>query len=314
VPKSRPAERRFPSGRALAALGVVLLAAGCGAPERRFDAERAYGHLVTQVEIGPRAPGTDGHARGAAYLRSHLEATADRVSAHRFHAISPLDSTSLDLTNLVAVFTEDAPKRILFGAHWDTRVRSDEEEDEALRNRPVPGANDGASGVAVLLELATALAEHPPGVGVDLVLFDGEDQGVEADPDSWALGSQAFVRDHPAYRPAFVVVIDMVGRTGTRIPREAHSVLAAGPLVEAVWAAGRDLGLTVLADSLGGPVVDDHIPFLRAGIPAIDLIDLEDPDWHTTRDLPGNCSPEPLGEIGALLLELIARAEASLSP
>jgi hypothetical protein len=148
-------------------------------------------------------------------------------------------------------------------------------------------------------------------VGVDLVLFDGEDGGLEGDPLSWALGSQRFVRDHPTYRPAFVVVIDMIGRRGLSVPKEANSVAAAGPLVEAIWATGRELGLTVLADSVGAPVYDDHIPFLEARIPAVDLISLDDPDWHTLRDLPGNCAPESLGQIGRLLLALVARAEAS---
>ncbi len=311
-PSRLHAATRFLAAVACVTLFVVA-GAGCGAPERSFDGERAFAHLEAQVAAGPRVPGRPGHARGLELLRRHLEGAADRVSLHRFHEVSPLDSTSLDLTNVVAVFHEESPTRILFGAHWDSRAIADQDPDEALRSSPVPGANDGASGVAVLLEVATALREVPPGIGVDLVFFDGEDQGLTDVPESWALGATAFVRDHATYRPAFVVIIDMVGRTGTRIPREGHSVLRAGPLVEAVWSLAGDLGLTVLQDSLGAAIMDDHIPFLRAGIPAIDLIGFDDPDWHTTNDLPQNCSPAVLEEVGRLLLGLVARAEESLS-
>ena len=302
---------------ALAALALLATCAACsrgGPPERVFDGDRAFVHLREQVDLGPRAPGLEGHARALGYLRSHLEGRADRVTLHEFRAISPLDSSEMHGTNLVAVFGEDIGRRILFGAHWDTRARSDEEEDESKRTLPVPGANDGASGVAVLLEVATVLAAAPAGIGVDIVLFDAEDQGIGDRPETWSLGAAAFVRDHPDYRPAFAVIVDMVGRTGSRIPREGHSVLAAGPLVESIWRIGRERGLGVLADTLGAAVIDDHIPFLRAGIPAVDLIGLDDPDWHTTRDLPANCSAETLAEVGTLLLALVARSEMSLSP
>jgi hypothetical protein len=296
-----------------AAVGVIAGESACADRERTFDGERAFRHLEAQVAAGPRIPGTEGYERTAAYVRRHLESTADRLSLHRFREISPLDSTSLTLTNFVAVFTEESSSRILFGAHWDTRPIAEREEEESRRSLPVPGANDGASGVAVLLEIAAILAERPPRVGVDLVLFDGEDQGVEGQPETYALGSAAFVRDHPDYRPTFVVILDMVGRKGARFPREAHSVLGAAPLVETVWRLGRERGIGVLVDSLGAPVYDDHVPFLRAGIPAIDVIDFADPDWHTTRDLPDNCSPETLEEIGRLVLALIERAEETLS-
>ena len=236
------------------------------------------------------------------------------MSIHAFETVLPLDSTRVTLQTVVAVFNPGSTSRILFGAHWDTRPVADSEEDESLRVLPVPGANDGASGVAVLLEVATALATVPPEVGVDLVLFDGEDAGIHEQPETFALGSARFVEDHPTYRPALVVILDMVGKRGLKIPKEQYSVAGAAPVVERVWQLGRDLGLTVLADTLGPPVYDDHIAFLRAGIPAIDLIDLDDPHWHTTRDLPENCAPESLDEVGRLVLEIVRMAEESLSP
>jgi Zn-dependent M28 family amino/carboxypeptidase len=293
-------------------LSAALLA-GCGA-ERPFDEERAFADLVAQVEAGPRVPGTPAHAKVQGTIRAHLDATAERVTVHPFRAVSPLDSSSVELVNLVGVFNAASTTRILFGAHWDSRLMADEETDPAKRTLPVPGANDGASGVAVLLEIARALAERPPEVGVDLAFFDGEDQGVHGTPESWALGSQRFVQDFPTYRPTFVVVIDMIGRRGTRIPREGNSARYAATLLARVWAIGEEMGVTVLADSLGTPVYDDHVPFLQAGIPAIDLIDPEDPRWHTTADLPEHCAPESLRDVGRLLLGIVRDAERGLSP
>jgi hypothetical protein len=286
-----------------------------GCSERGFDGERAFAHLVAQVEMGPRIPGSEGHRAALAYFVEHLERTADTTWVHRFEEISPLDSSRIVLESVIASFNPRSRDRILFGAHWDTRPVADREPDESRRTEPVPGANDGASGVAVLLELATSLARKPPAVGVEIALFDGEDSGVEGRPDTYALGSQRFVKEFVkekgtgGYRPAFAVIVDMVGRRGTRIPREGVSVRAAGALVDRIWALGREIGLTVLADSIGPEVMDDHVAFLREGIPAVDLIDLSDPAWHTTRDLPENCAPESLAEIGRLLLEIVRAVE-----
>ncbi len=305
------AHRRAPGS--IAPLLAATLLAGCGG-ERPFDEGRAFADLVAQVENGPRVPGAPAHAKTRDTIRARLEASAEHVTVHSFRAVSPLDSSTVEMTNLVGVFNAASTTRILFGAHWDSRKVADEETDPARRVFPVPGANDGASGVAVLLEIARTLAEDPPEIGVDLAFFDGEDQGLHGTPETWALGSQRFVQDFPEYRPAFVVVIDMIGRRGTRIPREGNSARHAPALVAKVWEIGSELGIGVLADSLGAPVFDDHVPFLQAGFPAIDLIDIEDPRWHTTADVPEHCAPESLGDVGRLLLGIIRDAEAGLSP
>lgn len=269
------------------------------------------------MECGPRVPDTPGHACARLAIRTHLEATAERVAEHSFRDVLPLESQAteqfVDYHNIVGVFNEGAPYRICFGAHWDTRARADEEADSTRARRPGPGANDGGSGVAVLLELATLFAEIPPAVGVDLIFFDAEDNGLAGDPYSWALGSARFVRDHPTYRPAFVVIVDMVGREGSRVPREPNSIAGAAPLVQAIWNQAAKLELTTVADSVGPPVFDDHIAFLNAGIPAAVLIDLADPRWHTLDDRPEYCSPHSLGEIGSLLLALVAQAERTIA-
>jgi Zn-dependent M28 family amino/carboxypeptidase len=290
-------------------LGLVC---GCSERERQFDATRAFAHLAEQVAQGPRVPGTDAHRRTFALLHDHLRERADRVTVHRFVTSSPLDSTEVELSSLVAVFAEDEPVRLLFGAHWDSRPICDRETDEELRRLGVPGANDGASGTAVLLEVATALAADPPRVGVDLAFFDGEDMGREGEALTYALGSRRFVRDFPDYRPVLVVILDMVGRRGLRIPKESNSVLGAARAVERIWSLGEEIGCSVLVDSLGPPIVDDHVPFLEVGIPAVDLIDLADPAWHTRRDVVENCAPQSLGEVGELVLAIIREAEDSL--
>jgi len=287
---------------------------GCGASPRTFDEAAAWKHLVAQVEAGPRIPGSEGHAATLAYLRDHLEACADVVSVDTFDGTCALDSTSMTLHNVVAVFRPDAPRRLLFGAHWDTRPWADRDPDESRRREPVPGANDGASGAAILLEVASALKASPPGVGVDLAFFDGEDCGTEEDPDSWALGSQRFVAVNPTYRPAYAVVVDMVGRDGMVLPKEGNSVAVAGVLTDAIWREAARLGEPAFVDSVARPVWDDHIAFLKAGIPAVDLIDFDDPHWHTTSDLPEHCSAASLGQVGRLLLALVRKAEEAESP
>lgn len=289
-------------------LALVPLAA-CTPPERAFDELAAFDHLTAQTELGPRVPGTEAHAAALASFQAHLGATADQVTLHTFESSCPLDGSPATYHNVVASFRPDADRRILFGAHWDSRPVADRDPDPARRGEPVLGANDGASGVAILLEVASALKRVPPTVGVDLLLFDGEDCGVEGDPQSFALGSQRFVRDHPDYRPGYAVILDMVGRDGARFLREGNSVAAAPFLVEAVWSVAREESLTAFVDSLTDAVFDDHIPFLQARIPAVDIIDREDPHWHTVDDTPEHCSPATLGQVGRLVLALIRRSE-----
>ncbi|GJM43874.1 MAG: glutamine cyclotransferase [Gemmatimonadota bacterium] len=299
---------------AAVAAACLGLAIGCGSGSREFDEAAAWQHLLDQVEMGPRVPGSQAHANALAYFRSHLETTADRVVVESFDGVCPLDSSSVTFHNVVATFRPESPRRILFGAHWDSRPFADQDEDPARRREPVLGANDGASGVAVLLEMATRFAERPPGIGVDLVLFDAEDCGREGEPDTWALGSQEFVRRNPSYRPAYAVILDMVGRDGMRLLREGNSVAAAPRLVSAIWAVAAEVGATAFTDSTGRPVWDDHVAFLEAGIPAVDIIDFEDPRWHTTADDVEHCSAESLGQVGRVALALVRKAEEAESP
>ena len=202
---------------------------------------------------------------------------------------------------------------MLLGAHYDSRPWADRDTG-AARELPVPGANDGASGVAVLLEVAELLAQWDPGIGVDLVFFDGEDYGKEDDLGFYLLGSRHFVRSMGGYRPQAMLLLDMVGDADLRIPMEGNSLQAAPGLTSLVFAVADSLGVTQFDPVPGPAILDDHVPFLRERIPAVDLIDFEYPPWHTTADLPEACSPQSLEAVALVVLHVLARLAASEAP
>jgi glutaminyl-peptide cyclotransferase len=324
--RARPGARRKPAARpprgrrrvwaaaallaVLALASALLLARGPGVPA--FDGERALAHVRRQVAFGPRIPGTAGHARQLDWMEDTLRPLADTVLRQPFVWTDPQDSTrTLAGTNLVASFAVGEGQRAVLAAHFDTRPAADRDPVPARRGLPVPGANDGGSGVAVLVELARHLARRPPdGVGVDLAFFDLEDLGTDGDAPGpatpFAIGSEAFVAQNAGYRPAWGVLLDMVCDRALQIPREAYSQQHAPRVTERVWAAARRAGAAAFLDRAGGAVVDDHLAFLRAGIPMVDLIHQPFPaTWHTTGDLPEACSAGSLGQVGQTLLELL---------
>ncbi len=300
----------------LAAAVVLLVALALGLwslsdTKPTFDGDRAYADVVQQVEFGPRMPGSEGHDRTRQWLVETLTPLADRVLEQPFTSLLP-DSTTVEGTNIVASFNLDpgSGTRIMLCAHWDTRPHADRDPDPAKHRDPVPGANDGGSGVAVLLEMARLLATDAPDVGVDLVFFDLEDSGTYASDTTanvpFAIGSAAFVRDNPTYRPTFGILVDLVGDENLRIPKEGFSMRYAPRLVERVWAAAEEVGAEAFIDTPGGAIEDDHVPFLRAGIPVIDLIHQPFPaTWHTTSDTPEHVSPRSLGQVGQVLVEVV---------
>jgi hypothetical protein len=297
----------------LIAVAAVILIARLGRTPA-FDGERALEDIRRQVAFGPRTAGSPGHERQLEWMEGILRPLADSVFRQPFVWTHPEDSTiTLAGTNLVASFGLDPPRsrRAIFGAHFDTRPTADRDPDSTGRTYPVPGANDGGSGVAVLLELARHLAERPPGdLGVDLAFFDLEDVGSDSVAEGpilpFAVGSEAFVARNPTYRPAWGVLVDMVCDRRLRVPREAYSQARAPRVMDRVWAAAGRAGAGVFVDETGGAVVDDHIAFLRAGIPMVNLIHQPfPPTWHTTADLPDACRAESLRQVGQTLLELL---------
>jgi glutaminyl-peptide cyclotransferase len=293
-------------------LSIVLSVAAvtsCGKPAEAFEGKRAFEWLTRQVEMGPRVPGTAAHDSCFLFLVSTLQRFTPHVETDTFYYDSPALRSEVKLLNVVARFRPEIEQRVVLGAHWDTRPWSDRDPVPARRSVPVPGAYDGASGVAVLLELARHLGNrNPPTVGVDIVLFDGEDLGTEEDPNGWFRGSHRYVEKISDRRPPlFAIVVDMVGKKNLALHWEGHSRTQASNVVDLVWEEARELGVRSFRSDVRHTVFDDHIPFLNAGIPAVVLIDFDYPEWHTTRDTPDKCSPESLEGVGRVLLSIVTK-------
>lgn len=286
----------------LAVLAVLSLAPARAAD---FDADRAFFYLEAQVAFGPRNPGSAAHDQCLGYLQRELAFFADTVVLQPFTYTSKDTKETLHLTNIIGRFAPQARDRVLLCAHWDSRPRADQDRNPANRNTPIPAANDGASGVAVLLEVARQLADRPAPVGVDLVFFDGEDYGREGNLDDYLIGSEYYAKNMLDPAPRFVVLLDMVGDRDLRIPIEGYSMRYAAPVVAKIYDAAQRVKATAFDRREGTPVIDDHLPFIKAGIPAVDLIDFEYPYWHTLDDVPANCSPRSLGQTGRTLLDML---------
>jgi hypothetical protein len=258
--------------------------------EEEFNADRAYQDVITQTDLGPRTPGSEAHDAVVAFIQNELEGSGWQVE------IQTAEKLGHPLQNIVAR-RGTGSKWVILGAHYDSRQIADRDENEEFRNQPVPGANDGASGVAVLLELARTLPRNVD-KEVWLVFFDLEDQG-NIDGWDWILGSQAFVEQLDA-SPDAVIVIDMIGDSDLNLYRERSS---SPDLVDEIWTHAAVMGYDdIFIDKPKHSILDDHSPFLSAGMNAIDIIDFDYPYWHTVNDTADKVSPQSLGIIGEVLL------------
>jgi len=264
-----------------------------------FDGERALLDVQHQVSFGPRIPGTPGHDQILEWMEGILTQNKWEVELQDY------EIRGKSITNLVASRgLQD--HYILLGAHYDTRIFADYDPNPILKKEPVPGANDGGSGVAVLLELARSLPEQLP-VPVQIVFFDAEDNGGIEDWD-WILGSRAFV-EHLENPPSAVIIVDMIGDVDLKIYKEYNSNQE---LIEQIWEHARLLGYeNVFLPEYKFSILDDHIPFLEAGIPAVDIIDLDYPYWHTTQDTVDKVSAESLQVVGDTLFAWLLSMELS---
>ncbi|HPR87489.1 MAG TPA: M28 family peptidase [bacterium] len=295
-------------GRISAVTGLLLGAClSCGAQEPPpFDAARAYAQLKKQCEFGPRVPGSLPHQRCRDWLLATLRSAAGEVTTQDFIHTFGSPRQSARASNIIANFQPQKGERILLCAHWDSRPWADQDPDPKNHTKPILGANDGGSGVAVLLEIARLLQQKPPRCGVDIVLFDAEDQGTEGDERSYAKGAQHFARSLvSSYHPRFGILLDMVGDANLNIYQEHYSLQYARPVVDKVWEAAARSGVTEFIPQPGYAVYDDHLPLLERGIPCIDLIDFDYPPWHTLADTPDKCSPASLEKVGRVLLQVI---------
>ncbi|HUU53430.1 MAG TPA: M28 family peptidase, partial [Armatimonadota bacterium] len=255
----RPRFRSY--GVLAAAICLSFAVTALAAATARFDAARSYRDLVTQCEFGPRVPGTQAHAECARWLTQTLYACADVVSVQTFSRT--VGGKALPLSNIVATFNPAGTGHVLLAAHWDTRPTADRDPDPANRSRPILGANDGASGVAVLLEIARVLKAHPPRPRVTIVLFDGEDYGPTA--EDMFLGSKHFTRTFAGPEVEWAVLLDMVGDRDLKIRPERFSVQGAPAVVDRIWAAAEKAGATAFVRDPGPAVLDDHVFLLDRG-------------------------------------------------
>ena len=280
----------------------------------QFDGNAALDLAQQQCAFGPRVPGTAAHAKCADWLMTTLQASCDTVIMQT-GTVQTATEGPLGIKNIIGVINPDASQRLLLLAHWDTRPWADNDPDAANHRKPVMGANDGASGVGVLLQLAKQLKADGTTLGIDIVLVDAEDMGVDDNEESWALGTQYWA-SHPhvqGYKPVFGILLDMVGASDATFTREYYSTQYARGFVDLVWnnAAGSHF-----INAQGGAVTDDHIFVNRAGIPCVDIIDMRSdsptgfcPEWHTVHDTMDAIDPATLGEVGQTLLNVIATLE-----
>ncbi len=275
---------------------------GTGGPA--FDGARAFGFLKAQCAFGPRKPGTPPHEQCKSYILTNISPYVDKTVTQTWSYHDDARHVTLPLTNILGIINPQAKKKILLLTHWDTRPTADQELDAANKKKPIMGADDGASGTAVLLELARALHKQKPAVGIELLFVDGEDWG--PGEDKMYLGAIHFASNPGEWRPDYAILLDMIGDKGLTVYREKSSQLMDPSLNDTVWADAGLLGYRAqFPDAPKWQISDDHDTFNAHGIPAIDLIDFDYAYWHTLGDTPDKCDPKSLQVIGEVMEKVI---------
>ncbi len=279
-----------------------------------FGGENAYNQTKALVESGPRNPGSTGHSLALTYLQNELNKYSDEVKLQPF--TYPGYNEELNLTNIIAKFNPENKNRVVICAHWDTRPRSEHSKDTTKRDLPILGANDGASGCGVILELARVLNKKDLNIGVDLVLLDGEDYGKENDLDNYCLGAKYYSVNIPGgVYPRFAILLDMVGDKDAVFMKEAGSMEYAPDIVNLIWDIATQLNDSAFVPKEGESIYDDHVPINLAGIKTVDIIDadLVGADspierrnyWHSDRDTMENIGQGTLQQVGDVLVYLL---------
>jgi len=271
-----------------------------------FNEQHAFQHLEKQCEFGARVPGTEAHLKCKDYLVETLRKYADRVTQQPFKVTVERGKGPVTCYNIIANFHSNNSRRVLLCAHWDTRPWADRDPDPANHKKPVLGASDGASGVAVLLELARIIDIIPPKYGIDIVFFDAEDFGSYGQNHTWALGSKQFAKNTvKTYHPEFGILLDLIGDTDQQLYIEQNSYQYARKIVDRVWNMAEQMGIPEFIPEVRFDVYDDHLNLLEIGIPTIDIIDFDYKYWHTVEDTPDKCSPRSLSNVGRVLLGVL---------
>jgi len=285
-----------------------------------FNSDSAYHFVDKQVSFGPRVPNTEAHSKCAAWLTAKLKSYNWEVIVQKAK-VRTFDNKTLNAQNIIGSLNPASADRILLCAHWDSRPFADEDPDPANHNKPVPAANDGASGVGVLLEIARQLALKNPGIGVDIIFLDAEDYGQPSstgaqNEDSWCLGTQYWAKNphKDGYKARFGILLDMVGAQGATFMKEEYSVMYAPDVVTNVWSKAAQLGFSqFFIEDNGGAVTDDHLVINKImGIPTIDIIHMDQTGrhsffeyWHTLKDDMSNIDPKTLEAVGKTVLAVV---------
>ena len=292
-------------------IALLLLVTACKGKEPKagnFDGESALRYAKAQLDFGPRIPGTAGAQRAGDWIVNEMTQRADTVIVQTW-THTTADGKQLPMRNILARYNPTATDRILYVTHWDTRPVSDGAENLGERQLPVPGANDGASGVGLFVALGDALKKNPPPGGVDLLFVDGEDYGEFDETLADVLIGSAYFAKHPpdsVYKPIFGVLWDMIGDKDLAIKREGYSLQRAPEVVDRVWAKAAELGHEgVFLNVDIGAITDDHLPLLEAGMRVIDVIDLDYPYHHRRADTYDKISARSLSIVGEVAEALL---------
>ncbi|MDE5836868.1 MAG: M28 family peptidase [Paramuribaculum sp.] len=294
-------------------------------PTVKFNADSAYSYIKKQVEFGPRVPGSKSHTECADYLIGELKRHGVDTVYVQYGKKAAYTGEILPIKNIIGSLNPEKSHRVLIAAHYDTRPWADNDENEDKRATPIDGANDGASGVGVILELARVLAANRPDTGVDFLLVDAEDygesSGLTSNEDSWCLGTQYWCENDPytaQNRPKYGIVLDMVGGRGARFHREYYSVRNASKIVDKVWGTAARAGFSsYFPNNIGGALIDDHMFISRNGIPCIDIVECNNDKtgsfpatWHTHQDNMSNIDTAPLRAVGQTVLNVLLAEKA----
>jgi hypothetical protein len=271
-----------------------------------FDGDRAMKYLREICKIGPRMSGTEGMKKQQALLIKHFSKLGGKVRKQTFQARQLSQKLPVDMTNLIVSWYPAREQRVILCCHYDTRPIADQERNRRDWHKPFLSANDGGSGVALLMELAHHIKGLKTEIGIDFVFFDGEEYIFNPNRDRLFFGSEYFARDYrksrPKYRYRAAILLDMIGGKNARFPAEGNSMFLAGPLVAQVWKIASDLNCTAFQDRVADyKIEDDHLALNRAGIPAIDIIDFSYKHWHRLTDTPENCSADSLEQVARVL-------------
>ncbi|HEX9971425.1 MAG TPA: M28 family peptidase [bacterium] len=291
----------------LSGMIFLMLISSCGGQSiPDFNEQNSFQYLEKQCEFGARVPGTEAHLKCRDYLVATLRNYSNQVTLQPFQATMPTSNKPITCYNIIANFYPNQTRRVLLCAHWDTRPWADRDPNPANHQKPVLGANDGASGVAVLLEIARIISIVPPKYGVDIVLFDAEDFGMYGQNDTWALGSKQFAKNVVKnYHPEFGILLDLIGDADQQLYIEQNSYRYTRSVVDKVWDIAQQLNIHEFIPDARYEVYDDHLSLLEIGIQCIDIIDFDYQHWHTISDTPDKCSPESLDNIGRVLLAVL---------